>query len=582
MHCDKGTLFLQTLVMRKRHGIPSNRMFLFLALGCTLSWACNSNDVGNAAVSAITRSCGILVFKDSVHYNLVYDFLEAKQEAFDAANSSTAVDEEKPLTDFEVLKGHDSYRKNILLQEDIAENAGVDLSANPIPQILDDDEILQTLLNNDRMMIIDNTVYYYYDDCTLFKFPAGKDCKKNINEALAYFKQYAANVQNHIKPAFTFEKIDICNDEENYRAIQSTCQTQAIAYCVPDPCNPTTVDAFMSFPGYSQNAFELISFNYTIDGGTVITPSVPAAYYIPNSNSCGWEIGSFGFRETIIFSSSNATHTIFRNAHFRYKVDNQWVYCVDTLTVNYTVPPACPINGPEIIVNGLTVTLKGANNPCNDPSITDLYSFHPLDGSPVVVYPPGTINTVQLTYSCQGEKKVKMSYSQNGCSNSKEISVFPVEAGFCCKVIPKTTCTTHYILTGGTYQVKIKLKERRNRIVAIARHFKKISGNYKRRKTEFNGQIGGLVTYKKDACDCLGIFNFIPKDKGPVNKKVIRVKLKFKTQKTAITALTGVPSFSWFKQNWARKIDNPWKFTVSTTDIPAQIFRIDCNGNCAQ
>ena len=314
----------------------------------------------------------------------------------------------------------------------------------------------------------------------------------------------------------------------------------------------------------------------------MVLPANQAGYSTPNTNSCGWQINAFGFTQSITFPTTNRTYRIFRSANFRYLLNGAWAYCVDTLSVFYNVPPPCPINEPEVTVNGLVVTLKGPYNPCNDPSIKERYAFEPLDGNPVIVYPTGTTNTVQLTYSCQGDKKVKISYNQDGCVNTKVIIVHPIDPNICCKVNDWTTCSTHYPIIDGNDKITVKLKERLRKIVAITRNFKKVGSGYKRRRTSLTGSISGPVTYKKDACDCKGVFNFIPKDIGPVNRRKFRVKLLWHTQRTAIEALEGVPSFYWFKHNWARKVDNPWKFSVSTSEIPIQVFKIDCNDNCGQ
>jgi len=255
--------YLISKQLNKKNVMKLKILIIVLAVLSTILSSCNLNTIENESVSQVTKNdCGLLVFKDSVHYQSVYDYLETMEEVFETTTTSaSSIDEEKPLSDFELLKNHFSYRNHINSQEDNAENNGIDLSVNPVFEILDDDAILQTLLSKDRMLVIENTVYFYFDDCTLFKFPVG-NCDKNIGEALNYFKNYNNNVTNNIKPVFNFEKIDICNDEENYKAVEIICQEIELEYCASDPCKPQIVDFFMSFPGYFQSIYYLTGFKY--------------------------------------------------------------------------------------------------------------------------------------------------------------------------------------------------------------------------------------------------------------------------------------------------------------------------------
>ncbi|MBI1939208.1 MAG: hypothetical protein HYS25_13955 [Ignavibacteriales bacterium] len=565
-----------------------NLGIISIAFSLPLSSCISFDSIGNAAVTVINKNdCGLLVFKDSTHYNLVYDFLEKKQEEFESSTTfSNYVDEEKPLTDFETSKNHESYRKLIITQEDIAENNGVDLSVNPVVEILEDDEILQTILNKDRMMVIENTVYFYYDDCTLFKFPAGKDCRKNINEALNYFKNLNSNAQNNIKPTFNFEKIDICDDEENYRAVQSNCQEIEIDFCASNVCHPEIVDFFMHFPGYYQTMYTLTDFKYQIDSNSAITLNINTATIINNGNKeCGWSIGTKGFIVPINFPNTNTYYSIKMTGTFSYIEDSQTKYCTQEKTMDFFVSaPGCSIVVPTAFVNGLTVAIEGVNNPCNDPSIQDNFTFQAIDGAPTII--SQSSNTIKLEYNCAGSKKIKISYNQDGCTESKEITVNPIDPSLCCTRI-RTKCTQSYTSTNGDYKINVKLRERNNKLVAVVKNFK----NGKRAKTNFDGTIKGPVYYNKNSCDCLGTFDF-SKPKSAYRKKV-RIKFKFRSKKNDIEQLDGIEHFTmppisdfkWFKRNWSRKDTDPWKLNISTSQITTKVAKINCstsNGYCDQ
>lgn len=528
-----------------------------------------------AAENLKKNACGLLVFSDSIQLEQVSDYLENEQAKYEQTPGySTATDEEKPLTDFELSKNHPSYRSFIATQEDAAENSGVDLSVNPVPEVLEDDEILQTLLNKDRMLVIDETVYYYHDDCTLFKFPAGKNCKIAIDTAMAYFKEYEYNQANHIKPSFNFEKIDICQEEAIYKTMTGFCPDIELLTCVADECHPEDVNFFMSIPNYYQTGTTLTDFKYIVNGNTFVL-NVSNATTV-NVNPCGWSVGTYGFGGTITFPNTNTNYNITMEAKFSYEEDGATKTCTQTKTVSYFVKPPCPIKE-EVSINGLIVTIKGINNPCTPGA--DNFTFNVLHGAPVVSNQTG--NSIQLRYSCAGPKKVIIYYNSSGCQSSKEISVDPVDPSLCCPKNLKMECKHSFNFNNGNSNLKIKLKERRNRLVAVVRMFNKTSK--KKKKTSFTAYLNGPLYYYKETCNCLGIFDF--SEYKNITRKKLRIKFKLNPHRNTIKNLPGVASFNWFKENWSRKNNDLWYLKVTATGMSGpEIFKIGCSNSntCVQ
>ncbi|MCA9735942.1 hypothetical protein KC799_27635, partial [candidate division KSB1 bacterium] len=504
-----------------------------LLTACMALNSCNfGNQVGDASLTAITKNaCGLLVFQDSTHFQTAYDYLEQQLDAYENSTASqTSQDEEKPLTDFEQSKNHLSYRQTIINQEQTAEDNDVDLSVNPVYEILEDEEILQSFLNKDRMFIIDSTVYYYYDDCTLYKFPIGKECAKTIADAISYFEQLQHGSPG--KPGFYYQQTDICEDEEDFKSItDGYCQDISVLVCTPNPCQPQFTTLFIYFPNIKQSMFHLNKCEYEI-GGTTKTLNIALASDITNSgNGCGYAIGSYGFVENYNFSATGKKYKINVTAEFTYLDENNATQiCTTKFTYEWLVQPPCPINE-TVTVNGFIVTID-AVNPCTSQS--GGFTFTHTDGSPSVLSGYPTPTSTQLEYNCQGKKSVTINYSLNGCQNSKTINVYPVNPGLCCKK-QRGTCNGTIPSTGiANHKVSVKLKQRNWQLVAIVRNFEKNSKNkWKRRKTNFSGGISGSVYYYLNSCDCKGVFDFkdvsISAAKSKKKKKV-RVKYKFRSE----------------------------------------------------
>ena len=538
-----------------------------------LLFSCTSviDSVGTSTIAKVGKNgCDMMVFKDSLEYSIVYDYLEYKKTAFDTTLSAATVDEDQPLVDFETTKSHYSYRKYIKDQEDAAEASGIDLSVSPIPEILDDDEILQTLLNKNRMLAIGNIVYYYYDDCTLFKFPMGKDCQKSADVALSYFAKYDDNLLNHIKPSFTYEKVDICDDEINFK-MMSQCQEIAIDGCSPDPCHPEEVDFVMYFPTYYQGPYTLTDFKYSINGAADIIVDIATASSV-HVNACGLLTTAYGFDVHNSFPAGTGTYNIKMNGKFTYvDADGHSQTCDQEVIKEWTVTGPCSINA-SAAVTGFLVSVEGADNPCT--AGPDVFDFTPLDGSPTIGYQTG--NSIKLKYSCEGDKHLKVHYNFGGCESTKILTYHTVDPSLCCKKSIRTHCTQQYTLGGGNYRINTKLKERSNRLVGIIRNFKKVGSKFKRTRTQIIAHIVGPLYFTQDACDCKGMFTDFTEYKNARNKSKTRIKFKLLTKKSSIESATGM-TFATFKKNWSRKNTNPWKLNVNTTEITAdQTFKIDC------
>jgi hypothetical protein len=535
------------------------------------------------AIGRVTKNdCGILVFRDSTDYQLIYNHLEKKQEDFEnSPDIATAVDEEQPLTEFEIGKNFFSYRRQILSLEDAAENNGTDLSENPVSEILDDDDILQTFLTPNRLVIIDSTVYYYFDDCTLYKFPVGRDCKKSIAKAMAYFRNGTG------KPPFIYQKIDICNDDENFSSLKSGCQVVDVKACALDPCNPENISLIFYMPGYEYTGYQFASLSYSTNNGG---PSGVFSSFNAGGidDPCTGEAHSYGSIQQVIFPQANnsVTYTVTINATFQYYTSDGGPYlCATDVVKEITITP-CPFTE-KISVNGLEVTVS-VNNICNPEQ--DNYIFDPQiygtspNAQPTISNP--ATNEAILLYTCQGEKKVTIkANNQDGCIYSKEISVYPIDPSFCCTndTNKRRNCKTTHINSSGTNKIITKLKERNKKLVAIVRHFKKVGNKFKRDRTTFNGKIAGPVVYYRDGCDCYGEFSF-SKSKTTKRKKV-RIKYKFKKDKDIIENQTG-KDFEWFLKHWARKGNTPWRFEVTTSTMPQTMTaKINCSntgGECNQ
>lgn len=545
----------------------------FLILLYLVIWLFNSCEVfkqiGSNEANKVTKNdCGLLVFKDSVQYNTVYDYLELQQDEFEKSSLyPSATDEEKPLTDFEILKHHISYRTTIKNQEDAAENNGVDLSVNPVPEILDDDEILQTLLNKDRMLVIDNIVYYYLDDCTLIKFPVGDNCNKNITLAIEYFGNYANNIQNQVSPPINYEKVDICNDEINYKTLAG-CGEINIESCIADICNPGYVDFIISFPGQYNSIYKLNSCTLVVDGvSTALNLSNASAILI---NSCELSVGLFGFTIAKYFSILNTDHTITVNATFTYKDDNNITQtCSGTKSINIHVPAACDITIQQLVSN-LSVRITKVDNPCT-PGL-DNFTFDVTDGTPGIINQSG--NSIALQYNCAGAKKVIIKNTDPNCPESKEFTVYPTDPNLCCEIGSRKQCTRSITSTSGNDRLVVKLKERNNKIVAIIKNFRKVGTKYKRQKTNFDGIIDGPLYFYQNSCNCFGEFNF--------NKHKIctrsKLRIKYKLVRHAINQVCN-KGFYWFKHNWSRKNSNPWQLKISSSYFTNEIFKINCSNS---
>ena len=464
-----------------------NRIAFFALILCILMTSCNwfQNLVDTSIKNITQNECGILVFKDSTHFLLVYNILEKQLEDYE---NSPAIqnnpDEEKPLTDFEILKSHSSYRKSILDQEQTAENNSIDLSVNPINEILEDDVILQTLLNKDRFLIIDGTAYYYYDDCTLYKFPVGLECQRTMPIAINFFEKLQTNPLE--KAPFAYKKIDICNDEENYSPIRNgdPCQSISLEICTPQECTPQAVDFLITFPNLSQSIYTLIdptpggTCKYTINSTSTALDITTASSIL--NNSCGLSVGAYGFKVAYTFPSVNTTYHIKIEAQFSYTENNVAKTCTSVYETDYTVPPPCPIKE-SVSYNGTMVTIN-VSNPCN--SLPGGFAFTPLDGNPSTnpsTSPPITPNSIVLEYSCSGEKNVKIDYLLNGCQNSKIIKVYPKRPGECCiqhrehRADELPGCASF----DQAYKIKVILKEKNRKLTAVVKSFKKNSNNNK-------------------------------------------------------------------------------------------------------
>ncbi|TRX36248.1 hypothetical protein [Flavobacterium restrictum] len=522
------------------------------------------------------NNCGLLVFKDSIQYNLIHDYLEYQQETFEnSASYPTALDEEKPLTDFEISKLHTSYRTFIKNQEDIAENNGVDLSVNPVPEILEDDEILQTLLNQDRMLVIDGIVYYYFDDCTLFKFPVGKDCNESIRLAKEYFSKYSSNVQNNVKPLFNFVQVDICNDEVNYRVLNTNifCQKVSVGLCIPDKCHPEYVNIEITFPNYYQGFYNLTSCDVNIDG--VSTVYLPTDMSSISSNQCGIAIVNYGILLPKYFPGINSTHVINVTANFSYTIDGKVETCKTTKPITFSVPYPCDINVSPAYVNNFEVAIEKVDNLCT--AGNDSFLFDVTNGNPQII--GQSPNSIQLRYNCAGAKKIIIKSTDPNCPQSKEIIVNPIDPSLCCETHPKRNyCKNNITSSNGIYRLSVKMRERNNRIVTIIRSFiKNSNGKFKRNKADINGQMNGPLYFNHQTCNCQGVYNFV-EWKSRVCKKM-KLKHLFLAHKSSIENAVNPDSFNWFKRYWARKNNSPWQTSVKTSNVPNTIFKINCNNN---
>jgi hypothetical protein len=531
--------------------------------------------IGQKATDDVSvNSCGILVFKDSIEYGIVYDYLEYQQNEFAKTTTSSTVDEEKPLTDFEAAKHTYSYRSDILHQEDVAEAANIDLSVSPVPQILEDDEILQTLLNKDRMVIIDNVVYYYYDDCTLFKFPATRNCQSDIATAKSYFENYLISVANHVKPPFTYEKVDICEEESSFR-VANLCQEMRLQGCVQNQCNPYDVDFVMSFPNYYNTTYTLTSFRYSLDNGVNYVTLSPSAATNLHSNSCGFSLGEYGFDVHAIFPTLNTIYSIIMEGTFSYSTGSSTTAtCTSLDTVKWKVGKSCFIKA-NPIVHGLTVFLDAVDNPCTPGS--DAFTFRPLDGSPVTtgIGP----NSIKLQYLCQGLKTLEITYSASGCTIVDTLSYRTTDPSLCCALHKRTNCTRMYpnpVNTSDLDKIKVKLKERCNRVVAIARNFHRTSSTarFKRTRTSISMNFTQSLYYEKNTCECNGVYP-LPVDVQSIYGKNARRKFKLFPERANIESSTGISYYN-FKHTWSRKNNLPWGINVKTNEISPQQFQIDC------
>jgi len=591
-----------------------NRIAFFALILCILMTSCNwfQNLVDTSIKNITQNECGILVFKDSTHFLLVYNILEKQLEDYENSPAiQNNTDEEKPLTDFEILKSHSSYRKSILDQEQTAENNGVDLSINPINEILEDDVILQTLLNKDRFLIIDNTGYYYYDDCTLYKFPIGMECQRTMPIAINFFEKLQTNPLE--KAPFVYEKIDICNDEENYASLKNgdPCQTIKLVVCPRiGVCNPEAVNFIIIFPQINNSIYTHInptstSCNYTVSS-PLLNPTTSLlafnTYQNPiSSNFCSLSSGEYGYVAQYNFlpyssPSSNNIYHIKIEAEFSYPENGQIKTCTQVFETDYTMPPPCPINYNVSIGSTVIVT---ANNPCGTQQGS--YTFTPLTpsgfASPSII--STTPNSIELEYPCSGEKELQIDYNYNGCQNSIIIKFDVIKSGFCCYPSSqrnlinnnnyRINCTTPYYLQNNLYKLRVTLKERKSKLSVVVRSFKKNNQNkYKKYRTDIEYDIWGSVYYGLNPCYCSHKWDIPSGFYTKHNKSKLRTRYKFSQDRGAIENLPSVPNFNWFKKNWSRLEGDEWKFTFRTSEFPSPgilpntTIVIDCKStNCA-
>lgn len=271
---------------------------------------------------------------------------------------------------------------------------------------------------------------------------------------------------------------------------------------------------------------------YQIDNNPEVQLNINTATIINNSNvECEWSIGAKGFIVHENFPNTNTHYSIKMTGTFSYIADNQTQTCVQEKTMDLFVPPpGCSITY-VVTVNGLTVTIDEVDNPCNDQSISDVFTFDASNGNPTIISQGN--RTIILQYPCQGDKFVTISYNQDGCVTSKDIHVYPIDPNLCCKINFKTNCERTVVSSDGNYKIIIKLKERSNKLVAIVRNFIKVGSKFKRSKTVFNGGITGPVYYNKSTCDCYGTFDF-SKSKGPTYRKKVRIIFKFHSSNTPV------------------------------------------------
>jgi hypothetical protein len=515
--------------------------------------------------SVAKNSCGLLVFKDSIQYEVVYNDLETKQEAFEkSAYFATALDQEQPLTGFEVTNQHSSYRMNILLQEDIAEFNDIDLSENPIPEVFDDDVVLQTLLSKERMLIIDNTIYYYFDDCTLYKFPAGDSCAKNIKLAVAYFGNMPSNLSQRIKPPFVYETINVCNDEISFKTVKQQCQQEIeIESCITDKCRPGYINFTIFFPLYNNNSYQFQSGSYSID-------SADEKKFSPEqiqSNPCGFSLVRFGFNMPPVDWTVGSKHKIKVKATFFDNVSR------DTCSVekidSFTISKPCSLGQYKFYTDGLLVGLSSLDNPCTpgrDSFSISSNGDHTVESQ--------TMNSIVLRYECAGKKTIFVKNSDPHCPRTDTIPVTVTDANCCTK--NRLRCWER--IEDGTYRIRIRLKERNRSIVAIVTNFKKPKrGPYKRHALEITGTLRGSLYYEYNTCECWRAYEF---SKGVTkNAKRVRIKFKLRDNKTDIETKTG-RKFNAFKKIWSRKNDDPWKFIISAEvfNNTEYTYKINCAG----
>ena len=129
----------------------------------------------------LSVDCGMLVFEDSIHFQWVYDCLDAvyenhnqlfieeygslSEEDYNDEADSQGWTEEQPLLDFEDALGHNSYRKKFDDLEDVWLANGADFDYDPDDENCIDDPILATLLNENGAFVIGNIVHFVDANC---------------------------------------------------------------------------------------------------------------------------------------------------------------------------------------------------------------------------------------------------------------------------------------------------------------------------------------------------------------------------------------------------------------------------------
>jgi hypothetical protein len=538
---------------------------------CLLFLTCENGgesvDTANEqAVALVTKNyCGVLVFQDSLHFITVYNYLQLKQDNHEMnPPMEENADDYKPLTDFEQLKNHFSYRNLINLKEDEAEANGIDLAENPIPEIMEDDEILQTIMNKNRMFIIQNTVFYYQTDCILYKFNIGNDCKNEIRNALDFFKSKNEN------PFFIYREFDICEADYDFSVLKitSNCREITLDGCF-DECNPKQVEFRMELDNPTSSPFIPEFFAYKIKGlgNNWNQLNISDADYF-STTSCWTTLLGYGFDVPITFSNADYVDSISMVGHFKYTSGNSTKHCTTNVKLPWVVGSECPIEK-YVLVNELSVTLT-ASNKCSPTLGT--FQFIALDGSPIIL--SQTPNSITLKYGCAGTKKVKIIYNNGVCQNEEVVSVNPVESALCCKAT-RQRCRRVFLSNDGNYKLSVKLRERNGSIFAVVKNFEKKNGKFKRRKTNFNGSINGPLYYTSATCACFGIFNFA-KPKNVQNKFKMKIKFRLIEKMNEIENQSQMDYFTFIKY-WARKNNSPWNLNVWTPNFNIPIVKINCS-----